>query len=135
MPAYGASMREISEGRAQIAFGAIIAVFFVALYFGKNLAGMPTPFGINLGDATNLAFDALWLALIVWVTISPPAGQNGWFLAIYISSMPLMHLLTNRQVHSPHLVALCDALVVIAGTLGGLSIAARLFLARKKKGG
>jgi hypothetical protein len=46
-----------------------------------------------------------------------------------------MHLLTNRQAHPPHLVAMCDALVVIAGTLGGLLIAVRLLATHKKTGG
>jgi len=123
MPSYGVSTRTVAEGRAQLLFGAIIAALFVVLYLGQNLSGVPTPLGVNLGDATNLAIDALWVAFIAWATVSPPAGRNVWLLASYIVFFPLMHVLTDR--HAAVAIATSDVIVAVAGTLGGLSIITR----------
>jgi hypothetical protein len=125
MPAYGVSTKVVSEGRVQLLVGALIIASFATLYFGKNLANVPTPFGVELGDAMNLIFDALWFALIVWVTASPPVGGNVWVSAAYVITFPLMHLLINKQTHPPLAVLMCDVLIVGAGTAGGLSIIAR----------
>jgi hypothetical protein len=125
MPAYGVSTKVVSEGRAQLLIGAIIVASFAALYFGKNLTGIPTPFGVDLGDTTSLAFDALWFALIVWITAFPPAGGNAWFFAAYVIVFPLTHLSMKSLGHMPSVVVMCDILVVGAGTVGGLSIIVR----------
>jgi hypothetical protein len=125
MPAQGVSTREMSEGRTQLLWGALIIAFFGSLYFGKKLAGVPTPFGIDLGNTTILAFDALWLAIIVWGSVSPPTDRNAWVLAAYIIFFPLSHFLSSRPAHPPVVVATCDLVVAIAGVVGGLSILVR----------
>ena len=85
---------------AQLVLGVVLAAVIALMAFGKPLAGVPTPFGIDLGNAAILAGDAMLVAAVIWRIFTPPAGRELWLFVF--STIVVSAQISNFQSRTDH---------------------------------
>ena len=122
-----------SELRTQLVWGLVLTAWLALIFLGKPLAGVPTPFGIDLGNTAILAGDAMWVAAVIWRIFTPPIGREIWLFVAWTIIQSLQVSNFQSRADRPEIVRECGIAVSAVMAAACIYFIARRLLAGRAK--
>ena len=117
-----------SELLTQLLWGVVLVAMFALMIFGKPLAGVPTPFGIDLGNTAILAGNALCVAAGIWRVFTPPFGREMWLFVVWMIAISAQAVSFQSHADHPEIVRGCGVAVSAVMAAGCIYFIARRLL-------